>query len=158
MHIQQEALDALKERTKQLDQKPKEDKESKVGKTLGDRTTKKIIVVVLAFLFTVPLFTHKNWVIEPNSDIYALEVMRNLGPRSKGGQECFKYFLERQTKLYLPLIEVHIQPNDGGKLIIWEHPDIDFNALRNVEKEIKELPGLVYPEQYVAIYDYRPIV
>lgn len=36
--------------------KPKKEEESKVGKKLSDKTTKRVIVLVLTMMFSVPLF------------------------------------------------------------------------------------------------------
>lgn len=45
-----------------------EDKnESKVGKKLSEYTTRRVIVLVLAMLFSVPVFTVSTYLEEPNS-------------------------------------------------------------------------------------------
>lgn len=47
--------------------------------------TKKVVTLVLAFLFTVPLFTVTNWIDEPASFKYGLEMIERLGPRTDVG-------------------------------------------------------------------------
>ena len=44
---------------------------------------------MLAFLFTVPIFTVMNWVDEPPSFKYGLEMIEKFGPRTDVGQRVF---------------------------------------------------------------------
>jgi len=54
-------------------------KESKVGKKLSDKTTKRVIVMVLVMLFSVPIFTVTEYVDTPTSFMYGLSLMYDLG-------------------------------------------------------------------------------
>ena len=60
-------------------------KESKVGKRLSEATTRRVIILVLAMLFSVPLFTVTTYVEEPNSYNYGLSLIRELGPETDAG-------------------------------------------------------------------------
>ena len=46
--------------------------ESKVGKKLSDLTTKRLIIVVLAMLFSVPIFDPATYQETPSADEYGL--------------------------------------------------------------------------------------
>lgn len=49
--------------------------ESKVGKKLSDLTTKRVIMLVLAMMFSVPLFTSSSYTDDNNSYTYGLELI-----------------------------------------------------------------------------------
>jgi hypothetical protein len=58
----------------------KEQKESVVGKKLLDQTTRRVIIMVLAMLFSVPLFSVGTYINEPSSYSYGLSLIKKLGP------------------------------------------------------------------------------
>ena len=75
-----------------------EDKnESKVGKKLNDTTTRRVIIMVLAMLFTVPIFTVGTYIEEPSSFDYGLALINHLGPASNGGKAVFDNTVEVQS-------------------------------------------------------------
>ena len=53
-------------------------KESKVGQKLSDLTTKKMIIIILAMLFSVPLFDVSSYINPPNNYEYGLFVLESL--------------------------------------------------------------------------------
>ena len=61
-------------------------KESRVGKRLSEATTRRVIILVLAMLFSVPLFTVSTYVTEPNSYDFGLSLIRDLGPETEAGK------------------------------------------------------------------------
>lgn len=65
-------------------------KESRVGKRLSEATTRRVIILVLAMLFSVPLFTVTTYVIEPNSYSYGLDLVKSLGPTTLAGKQAFE--------------------------------------------------------------------
>ena len=65
------------------------DKESKVGKMLSQKITQKVIIIVLTMLFSVPAFTVSNFIDEPNSQDYGLDLIRQLGPNTTAGHIAF---------------------------------------------------------------------
>jgi len=56
----------------------KKNEESKVGKKLGDKTTKRVIILVLTMMFSVPLFMLTTYREENNSFTYGLELLNSL--------------------------------------------------------------------------------
>jgi hypothetical protein len=67
----------------------KGDQESKVGKQLSEHITKKVVILVLVMIFASPIFTVVNYVEEPNSYNYGLELLHFLGPRTEAGKLLF---------------------------------------------------------------------
>lgn len=63
--------------------------ESRVGKKLSEKTTRQVILVVLAMLFSVPLFTPTTYIEEPNSYDYGLSLIYQLGPETEAGRKVF---------------------------------------------------------------------
>ena len=66
-----------------------EQQESKVGKKLSEFTTRKVVILVLVMLFTSPVFTTSNYLEEPNTFNYGLDLLRDLDPRTEVGKELF---------------------------------------------------------------------
>jgi len=74
----------VNEEEKKLDPKKGKEKsdelkvpeESKVGKKLSDLTTRRVIILVLAMMFSVPFFTLTTYVEEPTSYEFGLELIR----------------------------------------------------------------------------------
>ena len=142
-----------------------EDKnESKVGKKLNDTTTRRVIIMVLAMLFTVPIFTVGTYIEEPSSFDYGLALINHLGPDTKGGQAVFNNTVEVQRELSsTPLIRLYVTPNETTKELVLEWVDESFRAvapknLRSMEKEIVTVETDEPDEIYLAIYDLRRTV
>jgi hypothetical protein len=73
-----------------MEKKEKVEKsESKIAVELQDRITKKVVILVLAFLFTAPLFTVSAWTSPPDSYDYGLRMLHALGPRTPVGLKLF---------------------------------------------------------------------
>lgn len=53
-------------------------KESKVGQKLGDLTTKKMILIILAMLFSVPVFDPSTYISPPSSYDFGLNLLSNF--------------------------------------------------------------------------------
>lgn len=49
--------------------------ESKVGKKLSDLTTRRVIILVLAMLFSVPLFSVESYITIPDSYSFGLTLL-----------------------------------------------------------------------------------
>lgn len=60
-------------------------KESKVGKLLSEYTTRKVILLVLAMLFSTPLMAVDTYLTEPDSYAYGLSLIQMLGPSTHSG-------------------------------------------------------------------------
>jgi hypothetical protein len=56
-----------------------ENNESVVGKTLSEKTTKKVIVIVFILLFSLPLLKRDSYIPNSNSLMFGLDLMFSLG-------------------------------------------------------------------------------
>lgn len=85
--------------------------ESKVGKHLSEKLTKRVIILVLAMLFSVPLFTVTTYFVPPNSLDYGLDLISTLGPTTKAGKLAFEDTILVQQDIETPLIGLYINTN-----------------------------------------------
>ena len=152
----------------------KDQQESKVGKKLSDMTTRRVVVLVLAMLFSVPGFTVSTYLTEPNSFDYGLKLIKELGPTTKGGKAVFESVWKSQMVLpYTPLIQLYVNPDDtidnNPNILEWRQNDkdgkeINVKDLRSDEKEIavlfddSENPSGKDHSIYLAVYDLRQVV
>jgi hypothetical protein len=67
--------------------------ESKVGKKLSDLTTRRVIILVLAMLFSVPLFSTSTYLDPFNSYTFGLQMLAQYDTGSEGFNEVFKYYI-----------------------------------------------------------------
>lgn len=65
--------------------------ESKVGKKLSDLTTRRVIMLVLAMMFSVPIFTISTYKEDNNSYKFGLEIIKEFAnnTNSKGYNASF---------------------------------------------------------------------
>jgi len=82
----------------------KEQKESKVGKKLSDYTTRKVIILVLAMLFSVPVLSVNQYLEEPEGYDYGLELIKALKVDNPGGIQAFDDMANLNRELETPII------------------------------------------------------
>jgi hypothetical protein len=58
--------------------------ESKVGKKLSDLTTRRVIMLVLAMMFSVPVFTISTYKEDNNSYKFGLEMIKEFESKQLG--------------------------------------------------------------------------
>ena len=73
--------------------------ESKVGKKLSDLTTRRVIILVLAMLFSVPVFTVSTFISDYNGYEIGLQLIAEFTPRSEGFNDAFEALLLEGTAL-----------------------------------------------------------
>lgn len=134
--------------------------ESVVGRKLSDFTTRKVILLVLAMLFSTPFFSVDTWLTEPLSYEYGLYQIHELGgTETISGQLAFNATVELQKKLsYTPLIKLFVQDSATAPPLQWNDTNVDFASLRDVEQEIVslDLPKARGVDQvYLAVYSLR---
>ena len=83
-----------------------------------------MVILVLALLFSSPVFTVTNYVVEPSSYDYGLDLIRLLGIRSEAGSKLFYAVVAEQSKLETPLIQLYVQPDDGKPAVLWSDPKV----------------------------------
>lgn len=52
--------------------------ESKVGKKLSDLTTRRVIMLVLAMMFSVPIFTVSTYIDDNDSYTFGLQIIQSF--------------------------------------------------------------------------------
>lgn len=85
-------------------------------------------------LFTSPVFSVNSYMEEPNSYNYGLDLLSDIGPRTDAGKLLFDNIIKRQTKISTPLIDIFVDPADGGEPLSWKNKFISINDLRKGEK------------------------
>ena len=119
--------------------------ESKVGKKLSDLTTRRVILLVLAMLFSVPLFSTSTYLDSFNSYTFGLNLVSQYDIGTEGFNEAFKYFIQTEAQLNTPIILV------SAKNITWEI-GIKPDSLRTNEQDIGTIDT---SGDYVVIHDLR---
>ena len=122
--------------------------ESKVGKKLSDLTTRRVIILVLAMLFSVPVFTVSTFVQDYNGYEVGLQLIGEFVPRSPGFNDAFEAFVIEGSALRTPLILA------SAADVSWQQ-DLNPDSLRTDEKEIISYTNDNTEYTYVAIYDLR---
>jgi hypothetical protein len=68
--------------------------ESKVGKKLSDLTTRRVIILVLAMLISVPIFSPGTYMDDNNSYVVAMYMMMGFPTGDEGFNLVFKSYIE----------------------------------------------------------------
>src|SRR3569833_2412514 len=83
--------------------------ESKVGQKLSDMTTMKMIIIILAMLFSVPPFDASTYISAPNTYGYDLTLLKNFTVNSTGFNYTFNYIVQEELKLSTPILYLEAQ-------------------------------------------------
>jgi len=126
--------------------------ESKVGKKLSDLTTRRVIILVLVMMFSVPMFSMETF-IEGNrkSFEYGLKVIYlfNDDHSSAGFRSSFNTYLEKHKGIRTPLIMLSAGTSKMDTYNADTHPD----DLRVPEKEVVALEESY---EFASAFDLRP--
>jgi len=71
--------------------------ESKVGKKLSDLTTRRVIILVLAMLFSVPLLSVGTYMAIPDSYSFGLTLLSTLPTGSTSFTTTFDIYVDTMT-------------------------------------------------------------
>lgn len=137
-------VDALQsEANKQVDINAamNEQKESKVGKKLSDYTTRKVIILVLAMLFSQPLTSVGTYFEDPSSFEYGLNLIQALAYKkgkdySEAATQAFLDLQDIQGSIETPVIFIAVKTaniNKGEILFYFNDKLIskDFSSLKD---------------------------
>lgn len=121
------------EKEKESDSSEAKPEDSKVGKKLSDLTTRRVILLVLALLFSVPAFTISSYKEENNSFKFGLDLIKAFdddigGPSFLAAFEAFK---DEHKSIRTPLILLSVLDE-----YTWESTEIIADNLRTSEKEL----------------------
>lgn len=118
--------------------------ESKVGKKLSDLTTKRLIIVVLAMLFSVPLFDNQTYLDTPNANNYGLLLLSNYELNSVGFNTSWEYYIQEGEDSITPLVLLKALTREFES-------DTNASNLRTSEQFISSYQD----GDYVAVSDLR---
>ena len=119
--------------------------ESKVGQKLSDLTTRKVIVIVLIMMFSVPLFSLDTYQDDPNSYNYGLEMIAlyNGSYLGTGWNYTRDTFITEMSVTRSPILSMNCKNDQYNK------PGVSLSDYRTTEVNIGTYSG----DDYVAIYD-----
>ncbi len=95
--------------------------ESKVGKMLSDLTTRRVIILVLAMLISVPLFTDVTYQEENTSFEFGVSLLQRYKPHTPQFDALFQSIVEAELKNPNPVIYI------GALDYTWEPYGLDVS-------------------------------
>lgn len=120
--------------------------ESNVGKMLSDLTTRRVIILVLAMLISVPLFTDLTYQEENTSFETGINFLKRYKPHTPQFDFLFQSIVLSERQNPNPMI--YISALD----YVWEAYDIDMNDLRDTDQQVVSIGDSL---DYFVIYDSR---
>ncbi len=125
--------------------------ESKIGKVLSDVTTKKVIIIVLIVMLSVPLFSFNTYVTETKSFAMGLDFMATYDNNTGGiaFQQSYQSYLEYHRDLRTPLVYL------SARNYTYDDPAVSDSDLRDDEKELATTADDSLSDYYGAIFDLR---
>lgn len=126
-------------------------KESKVGKKLSDLTTRRVIMLVLAMMFSVPAFTITTYKEENTSFEFGLELIGEFYDEmnSAGFNATFNAYKDEHSDVRTPLISLIVVKDNMVRS--YDSSKISPDKLRSSEKEIVSIMG----GNIASIFDLR---
>ena len=122
-------------------------KESHVGQKLSDLTTRRVIVIVLIMMFSVPILTLDTYREEPNSFKYGLQLISayedNQG--GTGWEMAFNSFVTEFEDTRHPVVTLNAKDET------YDDPDIALTDFRTLEVLVATFDG----DNYVSVHDNR---
>lgn len=122
-------------------------KESHVGQKLSDLTTRRVIVIVLIMMFSVPLLSLDTYREEPNSFEYGLQLIQayESGQGGNGWNLAFNSYVSEFDETRNPVVSLNA--NDQT----YDDPDIQLSEFRTLEVLVATYDN----EKYVSVHDNR---
>ena len=135
------------------DEEIKVPEESKVGKKLSDLTTRRVIILVLAMMFSVPFFTLTTYIEEHKSYEFGLELLKKYSDdtQSKIFNTTFDSYIDKHTGIRTPIFFLKIKNR------VWEHESKSLSKLRSNEYEQVAFDDVNEDgeSQYVAFFELK---
>lgn len=135
-------------RKQQMEAEEKEPQESKVGKKLSDLTTRRVIILVLSMMFSVPFLTLTTYKEENNSFIFGLELIDLYAVNSTGFDTMFDAYVEEHKSIRTPLVLLKADGQD------WQEEGFEVTDLRSSEYELASPSDAT--SNIAAVFDLRP--
>jgi hypothetical protein len=122
--------------------------ESYVGKKLSDLTTRRVIVIVLIMMFSVPVLSLDTYITDPNFFNYGLSLIQNFSS-NKGGTGwnlAFNTFVNEASEPRNPMLSLN-----ADDYTTYDKPGTNLGDLRTIEI----LVGTYDSDKYVSVHDNR---
>lgn len=126
-----------------------EDKETKIGQKLTETTSKKIIMIVLIIMISIPIFTADtyttSYVIHQGGvdTLHKIVNQPNFSMNDPIFVETWDYIVKEYSKFYAKLIVLQLNLGSDSK-VIKEYGDIsEFTDHRSYEYEGMSFPSLL---------------
>lgn len=119
-------------------------KESHVGRQLSDLTTRRVIVIVLIMMFSVPILSLDTYKEDPNSFKWGLQLIASYVPeKGDGWQAAFYSFILESEQTRNPVVSLNAADQT------YDNPDIKLDDLRTIEVLVATYDG----DKYVTVHD-----
>lgn len=119
-------------------------KESHVGRQLSDLTTRRVIVIVLIMMFSVPILSLDTYREDPNSFKWGLQLIASYTPvNGDGWKGAYRTFIDESEDTRNPVVSLNCED------IAYDHPDIKLDDLRTIEVLVATYDG----DNYVSVHD-----
>lgn len=131
--------------------------ESKVGKKLSDLTTRRTIILVLAMLFSVPLFSESTYLQDPDPFTISLTMLSQYPIGTEEFEEVRSLVWDEMRSLRTPIISLYYRGLDvnGQADEIQIDSSTSPDDLRSSETELVTVGDFSGDTFGVAIYDLR---
>lgn len=128
-------------------QEPDIPKESHVGRKLSDLTTRRVIVIVLIMMFSVPILSLDTYREDPNSFKYGLQLISAYSSNKlgTGWNKAKSSFINESEDTRNPVVSLNA---DGDT---YDSTDVDLDDLRTIEVLVATYDG----DKYVSVHDNR---
>lgn len=120
--------------------------ESKVGKKLSDLTTRRVIILVLSMMFSIPFLTLSTYKDE-NTFTFGLELINAFPENSAGFNRTFDTYISEHRSIWTPLITVQAYSKS------WIKNNFKLSSLRSNDYELATAGD---DNQLASIFDIRP--
>ena len=125
--------------------------ESKLGKAMSDVTTKKVIIIVLLVMLTVPIFAFDTYLSETTSYKIGLDLITLYDSDYSGSsfKKVYDNYVNFHKDLRVPLIYAVARDYSYSN-------NVNIDNLRDSEKEIVAPTDEGIGDFYIAVFDLRP--
>eukprot|EP01022_Parablepharisma_sp_SALTPOND_P023258 TRINITY_DN4865_c0_g1_i1.p1 TRINITY_DN4865_c0_g1~~TRINITY_DN4865_c0_g1_i1.p1 ORF type:complete len:1061 (-),score=72.97 TRINITY_DN4865_c0_g1_i1:835-4017(-) len=125
--------------------------ESKIGKMLSDVTTKRVIIMVLIIMLSMPLFATQTYEAVTKSFGIGLDLIAKYDsePNGTSFHKSFNTYVQYHKTLRTPLIYIKAQDME------YEDYSVNQDNLRNSEKEIISPSNSSLTDYYISVFDMR---
>jgi hypothetical protein len=123
-------------------------KESHVGRQLSDLTTRRVIVIVLIMMFSVPILSLDTYIEDPSSFKYGLQLIASFSdnPGGDGWNTAFQTFISESKSTRNPVVSLN-----ANDISTFDNINPSIDEFRTIEVLVATFNG----NEYVSVHDNR---